>query len=143
MKSCQCFSSKFKRKGSISQCCSSLYILLINVPSYRFSLARLAEMEREKNRAWKFLPLFFFSTIAEGMISMDCLSTLWKESWTQWCSKIRFQGFLHSKNHRNNDRDGVRDIVQYKMCQAWYYFNTRLIRHLTFMRPIAVSEYTF
>lgn len=48
MKSCQSFSSKFKRKGSISHGCSSLYILLINVPSYRFSLARLTEIEREK-----------------------------------------------------------------------------------------------
>lgn len=48
MKSCQNFSSKFKRKGSISHCSSSLYILLINVPSYRFSLTRLTEIEREK-----------------------------------------------------------------------------------------------
>lgn len=65
MKSCQSFSSKFKRKGSISQGCSSLYILLINVPSYRFSLARLTEIEREK-QGMEMPSAFFLLNISRG-----------------------------------------------------------------------------
>lgn len=48
MKSCQSFSSKFKRKASISHCCSSLFFLIINVSSYRFLPARPKESQQNK-----------------------------------------------------------------------------------------------